>query len=123
MADDRKRPSAKESHPPQATLQLWEPLLVSLHATDSNLPHLIASRITAILLCRPAEFVSPMTPGYDMAAGLKEHEKETASYRYALATWIAWIWAQETPGFSLSKDEKRHLGDRLIKGLVADDAT
>lgn len=119
----RKRPSVKEVHPPQAALQLWEPLLVSLHAVDSSLPYQIASRIASVILSQPADFVPPMTPGFDVAAGMKEHEKEVASYRHALATWMAWIWDQESSGFSLAEAQKRQLGDRLVKGLVGDDAT
>lgn len=74
-----------------------------------------------MLLSRPADFSPPLIPGFDIAAGLKEHEKEIASYRHALVTWVAWIWDQDNTAFALSEEEKRQLSDRIIKGLVGDD--
>jgi ribosomal biogenesis protein LAS1 len=52
-------------------------------------------------------------------AEAKEQQKEAQSFRWALATWLLWLWRGDT--LTLAAEEKRELWRRLTGGLLAGD--
>jgi len=114
----RKRPPSSSTSPSSCSLQIWQPLLSHLLASNPTLPASMADTILSEVTRPPSE--SPISTKDPITA--REQQRETSSFRWGLAVWLIWLWRGGEVTLIIDAEGKKRLWRRLSGSLLHGDS-